>query len=134
MQGVLGYLQGPRDAAVTLETAPVLEVPTVRVFSLKNLLPPSANMIMLPSLTGPCISDAARLACRRCRGLEVRPPVSCWMSTLSQPYAGLCSLRVPHLKVAARGSTSCTPDCTCDALPVLRIITSVSQSGCHAWP
>ena len=33
MQGVLGYLQGPRDAAVTLETAPVLEVPTVRVFS-----------------------------------------------------------------------------------------------------
>ena len=27
---VLGYLQGPQDAAVTLETAPVLEVPTVR--------------------------------------------------------------------------------------------------------
>ena len=42
MQGVLGYLQGPRDAAVTLETAPVLEVPTVRVLSLRNLLPPSA--------------------------------------------------------------------------------------------
>ena len=32
MQGVLGYLQGPRDAAVTLETAPVLEVPLVRSF------------------------------------------------------------------------------------------------------
>ena len=31
MQGnVLGYLQGPQDAAVTLQTVPVLEVPTVR--------------------------------------------------------------------------------------------------------
>ena len=29
---VLGYLQGPQDAAVTLETAPVLEVPTVRAY------------------------------------------------------------------------------------------------------
>ena len=28
---VLGYLQGPQDTAVTLETAPVLEIPTVRV-------------------------------------------------------------------------------------------------------
>ncbi len=28
---VLGYLQGPQDAAVTLETAPVLEIPTVWV-------------------------------------------------------------------------------------------------------
>lgn len=30
---VLGYLQVPLDAAVTLETAPVLEIPAVRVIN-----------------------------------------------------------------------------------------------------
>ena len=39
--GVLGYLQVPQDAAVTLETAPVLEIPMVKVMS------PTAHMLPL---------------------------------------------------------------------------------------
>ena len=55
---VLGYLQGPQDTAVTLETAPVLEVPTVRITI------PSAHASHRQSLSGRSACRSAALLCK----------------------------------------------------------------------